>query len=80
MISKQETVFLTKETFFEYRESLTEKILSFLFLFPLSSLFSLSYRCVSIEKEKISCLSLIKTNELAAGIAAVLGDDNFIDL
>jgi hypothetical protein len=43
-------------------------------------IFVASYRCVSIEKEKISCLSLIKTNELAAGIAAVLGDDNFIDL
>jgi hypothetical protein len=41
-------------------------------------IFVASYRCVSIEKEKISCLSLIKTNELAAGIAA--GDDNFIDL
>ena len=72
MTSKQETAFLTKETFFEYSQSLIEKILS--------SLFSLSYCCISIEKENISCLSFIKTNELAAGIAAVLGDDNFIDL
>lgn len=39
-------------------------------------MFSLSYCCVLIEKEKISFLSLIKTIEFAA----VIGDDNLIVL
>jgi hypothetical protein len=55
------------ETVFEYDQSLTKKVA----LLVVFSLFSMSYCCsrVSIEKEKIACLSPIKNDEFAEVLA-----------
>jgi hypothetical protein len=75
MVSKQQAIFLTVETFFEYSQSLTEK--NVLLLFALFSPFPLSYCCIyaSIEKEKISRLSLINSEEFAELLGNVMLTD-----
>ena len=62
------------ETFFEFDHSSIEKVA----LLVVFSLFSLSCCCfwVSIEKEKMACLSPIKNDEFAEAF----GNESFIDL